>query len=308
MKPLVRSAALLLTLAGVAAPVVAQEAPALEKYKEKPSRLSDKVGQEAQVVDRRGAVIPLDLAFVDEAGQKVRLRDYFQQDKPVLLQFVYYRCPNLCNVVLDGAIDVVSRMKMLPGKEFEVVTISINPEETSNLARGKKEGYMRALAKHRPDAAEAGAGWHFLTGRRKNIQAAALAAGFGYRFDTDTREYAHGAALFVLTPQGKISRTIFGAMYEPKTVRLSLVEAADGKVGTALDRILLYCYHFDPTAGKYTVQVMNVARAVGGLTVLFLFTMIGGFLWRERRLKHVTKEVAPSEPTAAPTSPGEVLT
>ncbi|HBP17422.1 MAG TPA: SCO family protein [Planctomycetes bacterium] len=301
-------------LALASAPAYAQAAPEAGKepakappgYQE-PAGMSKDVRDEAQVVDKRNAQLPLDASFDDESGQKIKFGDLLSSGRPVLLQFVYFNCPGLCSAVLNGTLECLREMEMRPGRDFELVTISISPTETSNLARQKKENHLRALG--RP---EDGPGWHFLTGTEAQIKKITDAAGFGFRFDEETREYAHGAAMFVVTPEGVLSQTIYGAYYEPRTVRLSLVEAADGKIGSALDRLLLFCYHFDPKTGKYTTTVMTVTRVIGTTFAVWLLGMVALYLWRERRQRAVagddglTGDDAPSgnDPQTPATSAG----
>lgn len=269
-------------LTGAAAPAWGQAAPAdddrLAPFRD-PTRVPESVGAEAQIVDRRGEQVPLDAMFDDEQGKKVTLRE-LAGGRPILLQLAYFRCPGLCTFTLDGLVDTLRAMPWTPGEQFTVVVLSINPEETANLARLKKGAYLEELG--RPEAA---AGWHFLTGTTGSIRAVAEAVGFGFRFDTETREFAHGAGVFVLTPDGVVSRTITGAEYDPTLVRLSLVEASAGKVGSALDQILLFCYHFDPEAGQYTLQIMNIVRVLGSSLAVSLFGFVGFMLWRERRAR-----------------------
>ncbi len=269
-------------LTGAAAPARGQAAPVdedrLAPFRD-PGRMPESVGAEARIVDRRGEQVPLDAVFDDERGEKVTLRE-LAGGRPILLQLAYFRCPGLCTFTLNGLVETLRAMPWTPGEQFTVVTLSINPEETANLARLKKAAYLRELG--RP---EAGAGWHFLTGTNGSIRAVAEAVGFGFRFDTQTREFAHGAGLFVLTPEGVVSRTITGAEYDPTLVRLSLVEASAGKVGTALDQVLLFCYHFDPDTGQYTVQIMRIVQVLGTLLAASLFGFIGLMFWRERRAR-----------------------
>jgi protein SCO1/2 len=240
--------------------------------------MPEESADEAQVTDRAGNQLPLDASFDRSTGEKVRLGDLLRPGKPALLQFVYFRCPNLCTIALDHMVDLLGRMSQRPGEEFDVITISINPQETPNLARPKKDSYLRSLGK--PEVAK---GWYFLTGSRAQIKSVADAAGFGYSFDTASQEYAHGAAVFVVTPEGKISRTLYGTYQQPKTTWLSLVEAADGRIGSPADRILLYCYHFDSLTGQYTAHVMNIVRASSLVLVLLLGGTIAAFLRQERR-------------------------
>ncbi len=278
---------LLLTVQADAAPDTPSASPAhtpadpLSRFRD-PEGMPEDLKGRAEVIDRPDAALPLDSVFYDSSGKKVRLRDYFAAGRPVLLQFVYYRCPSLCSVVLNGTVDTLRQLSWTPGVEYEVVSISINPLETSNLARSKKKVYMREL--DRPGAEE---GWHFLTGTEAQVAPLAGAAGFGYRFDTKSSEYAHGAALFVVTPEGRLSRTIYGAMYEPRTLRFSLLEASHGQIGSPLDRILLYCYHYDPESGRYTPEIMNIMRLAGLLSVLALAVVLGTYFWQERRQRRL---------------------
>ena len=208
--------------------------------------------------------IPLNLAFRDENGNTVELGQYFGR-KPVILTLVYYNCPMLCTQVLNG---VESGLKELPtdiGKQFDVVTISIDPTESHVLAKVKKEMYVGMYG--RPGAAE---GWHFLTGDEAQIKQLADAVGFRYAYDPDTKQFAHASAIMLLTPEGKISRYFYGIQYPSRDLRLGLVEASEGKIGTPVDQVLLFCYHYDPATGKYGLLISRVIQAGGALTVLIL--------------------------------------
>ena len=208
--------------------------------------------------------IPLNLAFRDENGQTVQLAQFFKQ-RPVILTLVYYNCPMLCTQVLNG---VESGLKELPldiGKQFEVVTISIDPTESHVLAKVKQEMYVGMYG--RPGAAQ---GWHFLTGDEPQIKQLADAVGFRYAYDPDTKQFAHASAIMLLTPEGKISRYFYGIQYPSRDLRLGLVEASEGKIGTPVDQVLLFCYHYDPATGKYGLLISRVIQAGGALTVLIL--------------------------------------
>jgi protein SCO1/2 len=208
--------------------------------------------------------IPLNLTFRDENGQTVELAQFFGQ-KPVILTLVYYNCPMLCTQVLNG---VESGLKELPtdiGKQFEVVTVSIDPAESHVLAKVKQEMYVGMYG--RPGAAQ---GWHFLTGDEPQIKQLADAVGFRYAYDPDTKQFAHASAIIVLTPEGKISRYFYGIQYPSRDLRLGLVEASEGKIGTPVDQVLLFCYHYDPATGKYGLLISHVIQAGGALTVLIL--------------------------------------
>ena len=230
------------------------------------------------ITEHLDEMIPLDIEFVDESGEKVMLGSYFDGEKPVLLILAYYECPMLCNLVVNGAVDAMKEIDLTPARDFEIVTVSFNPAETHTLAKLKKQNYVKDLGV--PGAA---GGWHFLTGRESNIRKLTDAVGFGYRWNEKRGEYAHSAALFILTPEGKLSRYLYGIMYEPETLRLSLLEASRGKIGTALDQLILYCFHYDSSAGKYSPHAINIMRLGGVLTLLVLGTTLSVFWLSKRR-------------------------
>jgi protein SCO1/2 len=215
--------------------------------------------------------LPLDLVFRDESGQQVKLGQYFGQ-KPVVLAFVYYDCPMLCTQVLNG---MVTSFRVLPfqiGKEFEVVTVSFDSRETSALATNKKKVYVDYLPeKMRPAAAN---GWHFLTGDAENIAKLTDAAGFRYHYDEATRQFAHASGIMLTTPEGKLSRYFYGVEYAPRDLRLGLIESSQNKIGSPVDQLLLYCYHYDPSTGKYGAAVMKIMRIAGVATVLVIVAML----------------------------------
>jgi len=241
-----------------------------------------------EVVEHPGAEVPLQLSFVDEDGKTVQLQDYFDGERPVILTLNYYSCPMLCTLQLNGLVDGLKQMEWTPGQEFEMVTVSINPTETPRLATLKKQTYLEHY--ERPSAAS---GWHFLTGEKANIDALAEPLGYGYRFDPETGQYAHAAVTYVVTPDGRVSRYLYGVLYDPQTLRLSLVEAADGEIGSSMDQFLLTCFHYDPEDGRYTLQAMNVAR-IGGVTVMLLLGLtVGGYFVREKKRGKPAKGGAP---------------
>lgn len=251
------------------------------------------------VVERLGETVPLDLAFRDETGKPVKLSEYFKGDKPVLLNLGYYKCPMLCNMVLNGLVGGLQDLAWVAGGEFRIVTVSIDPREGPELARAKKATYIKQLGK--PQAAD---GWHFLTGSRDSIKKLAEAVGFGYEYDTNRMEYAHGASIFFLSPKGKITRYLYGIEYEAKQLRLALVEAGEGTVGNAIDRFLLRCYHYDPHSRKYGVYVWGVMRAGGLLTFSFIAIMLFVFWRRERRRGYGAISAGPD--TTRASTPGGV--
>jgi protein SCO1 len=208
--------------------------------------------------------IPLNLAFRDENGQTVRLAQFFGQ-KPVILTLVYYNCPMLCTQVLNGVESGLKELQTDIGTQFEVVTVSIDPTESHVLAKVKQEMYVGMYG--RPGA---GQGWHFLTGDEPQIKQLADAVGFRYAYDPDTKQFAHASAIMLLTAEGKISRYFYGIQYPSRDLRLGLVEASEGKIGTPVDQVLLFCYHYDPATGKYGLLISRVIQAGGALTVLVL--------------------------------------
>jgi protein SCO1/2 len=225
-----------------------------------------------------GDPLPLDAHFLDENGQSVTLADYFGQ-KPVILSLVYYECPMLCSMVLNGLVRSLRVLKFDVGDEFNMITLSIDPGEGPELAHEKHKGYVKLYK--RPGA---GDGWHFLTGDQSQIQRVADAAGFRYAYDADTDEYAHAAGIVVLTPDGTIARYFYGMDYPPRDLRLGLVEAADGKVGNVIDQALLFCYRYDPLAGTYSAVVINILKIAAVVTLVALAVM---FYFLRRRVQPV---------------------
>ena len=279
----------------------AAESPApIEEAAEEPAEdpdASDPMAAEmpgVEVIEHLGESVRLDLPFVDENGQPVTLADYTSDNRPILLTLNYYRCPMLCTLVMNGAVDAMKQVSLNPGTDYQVVTLSVDPAETPSLARMKKNTYEKtadAPAKG-PDgspvastltADEIADGWAFLTGEQHNIEALAESVGFGYKWVESQKQYAHPAVLILLSPDGTITRYLYGIEFKPDTLRLSLVEASDGKVGSTLDRFLLTCFHFDPNAGDYTWHAMATMRLGGLLVVLTLCGAITVMLVREYR-------------------------
>jgi protein SCO1/2 len=221
--------------------------------------------------------VPLDLPFVDENGKEVRLGDFFGK-RPVLLALVYYECPMLCTQVLNGVTGALKVLNFDVGREFDVVAVSINPKEGPGLAAQKKKAYIERYG--RPQTA---AGWHFLTGREENIRTLAEAVGFRYVYDEEIQQYAHGAGVELLTPKGVIARYFYGIEYAPRDIRLGIVEASEERVGSPIDNVLLLCYHYDPSTGKYGASVMKLVRIGAVLTVAAFGTFLFVSVRRERR-------------------------
>jgi protein SCO1/2 len=213
--------------------------------------------------------IPLDLQFKDENGSTVRLGDYFRKGRPVILTLVYYQCPMLCSEVLTGLDSAMQVMKFTAGNEYEVITVSIDPRDTPEVAKEKKASYLKEY--NRPGAED---GWHFLTGQPENITKLAQTVGWKYRWDPKMNQFVHAAGIMLVTPQGKLAQYYYGIEYAPKDLRLGLIEASQDKIGNLVDAVVLYCYHYDPRTGKYGAVVSNMLRIGGAATILLL----GGFI------------------------------
>jgi protein SCO1/2 len=223
-----------------------------------------------------GDAVPLDAAFRDESGRTVRLGDYFGS-RPVVLSLAYYECPMLCTVTLNGLASALDVLAFEPGRDFEIVTVSFEPKETPALAAAKKASYLRRYK--RPGAAGA---WHFLTGDAAQIRRLTDAVGFKYVWDERSGQYAHASGVMVLTPDGRLARYLYGVEYAPKDLRFALVEASQGRILSPVDRLLLYCYHYDPALGRYGKSVMSLLRVAGVLTLGGLGAMILGLRRRDR--------------------------
>ena len=241
--------------------------------------------EEVRIDQRLNESLPLDAVFRDEDGNDVKLGSYFGR-KPVLVALVYYSCPMLCNQVLNGmtsGLDVLKAFSI--GQEFEVVTVSFDPRETPEAARQKKETYIKWYK--REGAAQ---GWHFLTGDQSNIDTLAQSVGFHYKWDEKTAQFIHASGIMIATPDGRLARYFYGIEYAPKDLRLGLVEASDGKIGSPVDQLLLYCYHYDPASGKYGLVVMNLMMAGGALTVIAMIAMFIIFRRRELSARRANAE------------------
>jgi protein SCO1/2 len=224
-----------------------------------------------------GRQVPLDTVFRDEAGASVRLGEYFGR-RPVVMVFAYYDCPMLCTLVINGLSSALGVVSLNPGRDFEIVTVSFDPRDTPATASAKKASYLERYK--RPGAA---AGWHFLVGDRTAIDTLTHAAGFRYVWDEKTKQFAHPTGVIVLTPDGRLARYLFGIEYGPRDLRFGIVEASEGRVGTPADALLLYCFHYDPTTGRYGFVIMRAVRLAGGATVLALGSFIVIMVRREKR-------------------------
>ncbi|HUS20260.1 MAG TPA: SCO family protein [Terriglobales bacterium] len=229
-------------------------------------------------IDQRlGQALPLEAKFRDELGREVKLGQYFHK-RPVLLALVYYDCPMLCTQVLNGLTSAIGVLKFNAGQEFDVVAVSFDPRETPQLAGTKKQVYL-----DRYKRAGADQGIHFLTGDPESIKALTEAAGFRYVWDEKTSQFAHASAVMLVTPEGRLSQYYYGIEYSPKDMRLGIIEASNEKIGNVVDQIILYCFHYDPTTGKYGAAIMNLIRAGGVLTVLVLGTFMAVSFRRDAR-------------------------
>ncbi|WP_228350549.1 SCO family protein [Rhodocaloribacter litoris] len=242
------------------------------------------------IEERLGEHVPAGLTFLDETGAEVRLGDYLGGERPVALNLVYFDCPMLCSLVLDRFTQTLRQMTWTPGEQFEVLTVSFAAGETPDLAARAKARYLSALG--RPEAAR---GWHFLTGTEENIRALAAAVGFSFKWVEEAGEYAHPTALILLGGDGKITRYLHGMDYPAADVRKALVEASEGKVGTTLDRVLLYCFRYDPEANSYVPHAVNLMKLGGLLTVVVLALMLFVFWRRERARLHQAEAGGPGE-------------
>lgn len=229
-------------------------------------------------IDQRlDARLPLELAFRDERGVERRLGELLD-GRPAVLVFVYYECPMLCNLVLNGLLRALRVLDLDVGDDFDVLVVSIDPDETPELAAAKKASYLEQYG--RDGAAR---GWHFLTGEEPAIGALAAAAGFRYAYLPERDEYAHGSGLSVVTPDGRLSHYLYGVEYSARDLRLALVESGRGRIGSLADQVLLLCYHYDPRTGKYGLAILNGLRLAGGMTVLGLALLVARLVRRERR-------------------------
>jgi protein SCO1/2 len=261
------------TTTGVSGQGFYSSPPERQPATERPAALRE-VGLDQKLNER----LPLDAMFKDENGRDVALGEYFGKGRPVILALVYYECPMLCTQVLNGVTGALKTLSLDAASDFDVIALSFDPRETPKLAKAKKIAYMGRYG--RPGTEQ---GWHFLTGAPEAITRVTNAVGFRYTFDDAIGQFAHGALITVLTPEGRISRYLYGIDYGGRDLRLALVEASNGAIATPVDRALLYCYHWDPTTGRYGFVVMNLVRGAGILTLLGFGTFIAVSLRRERR-------------------------
>jgi protein SCO1/2 len=267
MPPAFRTAVLLALLTLLSLPCLA----VAQGVNELPKELDG-----VEIVEQPNAQVPAGAKFLDENGNVVYLSNYFNRDKPILLNLVYFRCPMLCTLVVNGMVDALRDVKYSPGQDFTILTISFDPLETYGLAALKRQNYLDLYGR-----AGAGEGWHFLTGTEKQIQSVTEAVGFNFKWNPAQQAYAHSSGIFVLTPDGRVSRTLYGVDFDPLTLRGSILEAGHGVVGTPLDKVYFSCLHFDAAAGRYTASVLALTRIVTGAILLFLGLMLVNFFRME---------------------------
>jgi len=258
--------------------------PALAQIVTEPpaERLPPQLGK-VGIEQRLNQQVPLDLTFRDESGAPVRLRDYFRSGRPVVLSLVYYRCQILCNQVLSSLAGALRYVKFDAGQDYEVLTVSFDPNETPEVASDAKAKYL-AIYGH-PGAAN---GWHFLTGQEASIRALSDAVGFHYHWDKGSDQFAHATGIMLLTPDGRVSQYYYGAKYFPSDLRLGLIQSSQNRIGTIADQIVLFCYHYDPRVGRYGAIVTRVIQLSGGFTLLVFGSILGFlFLTNPNRKKHM---------------------
>lgn len=238
------------------------------------------------IIENTNALLPLDTKFMDQSGEEIALGDLFQDERPVLLQMGYFKCPQLCNLVLNEMTETLRTLDWTTGKEFDVVSISINPDESPELAAAKRTSYILMYERR-----QSGKGWHFLTGPEESSRAVADAVGFQYRLQPDG-EYAHAAGLFVITPDGRVSRYLYGSSYDVKTMRFALLEASNGRIGSTLDRFIMWCHVYDPDSGSYVLLAVRLMQ-VGGVLTLLILGLGLGWMWRSDRKKTTDSDKDP---------------
>jgi len=238
------------------------------------------------VVEHLDILVPQKLAFKDSEGNDVLLGDYFTGERPIVLTLNYSNCPMLCHLQLDGMVDGLKAVKWVLGEDYDIVTVSIDPLETPERAALTKKKYIKRYG--RPESAP---GWHFLVGSEANIKALADAVGFGYKYNEERDEYVHAAAAMILTPTGHLSRYLYGVIYDPQNFKFALLEASEGKVGSTLDQVIMYCFHYDAEAGRYAPAAMRLMR-FGGLVFVVVLGAVFGTYWRRdvRRKKQAEEQ------------------
>lgn len=232
-----------------------------------------------EIIDKRGAVVPKEISLTNHLGQPVKLGDYLGQDKPVILTLGYYKCPMLCSLVLNATMDSIKGQSLKIGRDFSILSVSVNPDETPDLANAKRKNYLKSLGVSEKSP------WTFALGKTEDVSKLADSVGFGYKFHKPSGEYIHSAGIFILSPDGTLSRTLYGIAFKPSDLKMSLIDASNGKIGSIIDRVILSCFHYEPDSHKYGLYVFGVMRLAGVLTILILGSFVLVMLKRERRLK-----------------------
>ena len=233
-----------------------------------------------EIIDKRGSLIPSDILLTNHRGEKIDLSNYFQEgnEKPVILTLGYYQCPMLCNLVLNGLLESLKTMSLKVGKDFRMISVSINPKETADLAKNKRANYLKSVSLGND------ADWDFYVGEESEVRRLADAVGFQYKYHERSKEYVHSAGIFILSPNGTLSRTLYGINYQASDVKMSLIDAGNHKIGSLLDRVILSCFHYNPDSHQYGVYVFGIMRLGGLLTVLVLSVMLFLYWRSEKRL------------------------
>lgn len=233
--------------------------------------------KDAIITEKLGAQLPLDTPFVDESGNEVALSQYFNQGKPVILSVVYFDCPGLCNFILNGLVGGMRLLKYNLSEHYDVITLSMDHRENSQLAAKKKASYLKEYGRLGSEA-----GWHFLTGTEENIRKVTETIGFGFRWDAESNQYAHSSGIFILSPTGKLTRLFYGVEFPSAQLRLALLEASEGRVGTLADRVMMFCFKYDPNKRGYALAAVRLVQAGAGLTLMMMGLWLWVF-WRRQR-------------------------
>lgn len=237
--------------------------------------------QDIGIEQKLNEQVPLDAVFKDENGNEVKLSQYFNKNKPVILALVYFECPMLCNEVLNGLTGSLKGISFDAGKDFDVVAISFDARENNvpELAKNKKASYLKRYERTGREN-----GWHFLTGTQAEIDKVTKAVGFNYKFDEATNQFAHAGGIMMTTPEGKLSRYFYGIDYQPRDLKFGLIDSSEGKIGNPAEQLYLYCFHYDPSTGNYGLAVLRVMRAASVLLLIAIAAMIFAF-WRKNKMK-----------------------
>jgi protein SCO1/2 len=285
---LIRATHLLLTSLALAAPHVqarVEGAPeASSQVSKEGSLMAPRELKDTEIIDKRGSKVPMDVMLTNHLGQPVRLGKYFNGDdhRPVILTLGYYKCPMLCSLVLNGLLEPLKTVSLKLGDDYRVVSVSINPQEDAELAAAKRKGYLTALG-----ATQSGP-WDFHVGEEAQVRRLADSVGFQYKYHERSKEYVHSAGIFILSPEGVLSRTLYGIAYKEADLKMALLDAGKGKIGSLLDKVILSCFHYDPDSHKYGLYVFGVMRLGGLLTVLILGIVLALYWRNEKRAKTIS--------------------